>query len=147
PNIDDMSHYGFIAVPGGIAFQVPNADESPERVVSFEAGAKYDDGTMSGSAFAYRNKFSNLIQLAPGLYNGLPFRDSNGDGVKQPTEFPILQAQNVGSSTIRGYEVEGAYRLTNGFSMLANYTSAKGTDTKRNTPLAGMPPGFGTMTV
>jgi hemoglobin/transferrin/lactoferrin receptor protein len=138
PNVDDMSHYAYIAVPGGIAFEVPNANVSPERVVSFELGLKYDDGRLSGSAFAYRNKLTNLLTLSPGTYNGLPFLAANGFDV------PILQNQNVGSSIIKGYELDGRYALGNGFSLWANYTSATGTDARLNQPLSAMPPAFGT---
>lgn len=144
PNVDDMSHYNYVQVPGGVAFQVPTTNAQPERVISYELGLKYDNGNLSGSAFAYRNKLTNLLTLSPGTFNGLAFLDTNRNGVREPTEIAIIQNQNVGSSTIKGYELEGRYALANGFSVWANYAKANGTDTKLNQPLSSMPPGFGT---
>jgi hemoglobin/transferrin/lactoferrin receptor protein len=144
PNVDDMSHYSYIAIPGGIAFEIPNANVEPERVVSYELGLKYDNGNLSGSAFAYRNKLTNLLTLSPGTFNGLPWLDSNPNGVRDPYEVGIVQNQNVGSSTIKGYELDGRYALANGLSLWANYTNATGTDTRLNQPLSAMPPSFGT---
>lgn len=145
PNVDDMSHYNFIQIPGGIGFQVPSANVEPERVTSYELGLKYDDGKLSGSAFAYRNKLTNLLTLAPGLLNGLPFRDVNGNGKRDPGDFSVFQNQNVGASTIKGYELDGRYRLSDAFNVWANYTKNTGTDTILNKPLSAMPPAFGTL--
>lgn len=144
PNIDDMSHYNFVAVPGGIAFQVPSAGAEPEHVNSYELGLKYDNGRLGGSAYVFRNKLTNLLVLSPGTYNGLPFRDSNGNGVKDPGEFTILQNQNIGSSTMKGIDIDAHYALPNGFSVWANYADTEGTDTKKHVFLSQLPPAFGT---
>jgi outer membrane receptor for ferrienterochelin and colicins len=144
PNVDDMSHYSYVAIPAGIAFQVPSANVSPERVISYELGLKYDNGNLSGSAFAYRNKLTNLLTLSPGTFNGRSWFDTNPNGVRDPYEVSILQNQNVGSSTIKGFELDGRYELSNGLSVWGNYTNALGTDTRLNQPLSAMPPAFGT---
>ncbi len=147
PNVDDTSHYNFVQVPGGIAFQVPSPNAEPEHVVSYEAGLKYEDGHLGGQVFYYRNRLTNLLTLAPGTFNGLPFRDTNGDGIRQKNEYSILQNQNAGSASIHGYELDGHYALGNGIRFWGNYSDGVGTDVRANKPLSAQPPGLGNLGV
>jgi hemoglobin/transferrin/lactoferrin receptor protein len=144
PNIDDTSKYNYVQTATSVAFEVPTPNAQPERVISFEAGLKYEDGRLGGSAFFYRNKLTDLLILAPGTFNGLTFRDTNGDHVRQPSEFLIYQNQNVGSATIRGIELDGHYTVTSGVTAWGHFTQTVGTDTAKNKPLSAMPPPFGT---
>lgn len=143
PNIYDSSKYNFIRTANGVGFEVPAPNVQPERVISYEGGLKYDDGNLGGSAFYFRNRLTDLLVLAPGLLNGLPWRDTNGDGIRQASEFAVFQNQNVGSATIHGVELDGHYSLSNGVTAWGHYTKTKGTDTRTDSPLSMMPPSFG----
>lgn len=143
PNLNDTSRFTYRTYGPTLAFEVMNPAAEPERVLSYEGGLKYDSGNFAASAFVFRNKLSNLLTIVPGVYNGLPFLDSNGNGRRDQFEFPIVQNRNVGEATIRGYELEAGYALPHGFDVWAHYASATGTDTIANQPLSSVPGGFG----
>jgi outer membrane receptor protein involved in Fe transport len=102
PNIFDATAIEW----GTSTVLVPNVDVSTESVVSYELGAKYASPRFSGSAFYFRTDLHDLLVRADGLLNGLPYNDSNRNGMRDPWEGSILQNRNVGEGTIDGFEFE-----------------------------------------
>jgi outer membrane receptor protein involved in Fe transport len=146
PNLDDMSRLAFrLFNANTIVYEIPNPGASPERVMSYELGLKYDNDRFQGSAFAYRNHLTNLLEVTPSTINGLPFLDSNHNGVKDRTEFNVVQNLNVGEATISGVELEGRYRLSGPSYVWVNYTTTRGTESVTNKPLPLIPGDHGTL--
>ncbi|HEU4388579.1 MAG TPA: TonB-dependent receptor [Blastocatellia bacterium] len=141
PNVDDVSVFN--VRPDGA--EVPNPSLAPEHITATEVGAKYSGQKLSGSAFFHYSRLTELHVRKPGTFNGLTFIDSNGNGVKDPSEVIVLQRQNLGTAIIHGLEFDGRYRFLPDFSLYANLTRTVGDDQLANEPLARMPPTFGTV--
>jgi outer membrane receptor for ferrienterochelin and colicin len=145
PNLDDMTRLNYRLLNSNtIVYEIPNTKANPERVTSYELGLKYDNDRFQGSVFAYRNRLTDLLQITPSTFNGLSFLDSNRNGVKERTEFNIVQNLNVGTAIIKGFEVEGRYRLSDSAFAWFNYTTTNGTDTAADQPLPLVPAAGGT---
>lgn len=141
PNIDDLSI--FDERPNGT--EVPNQGLGPEEIVTYEAGLKYSGDRFSGSAFYYTSEFSDLLVRAPGTVGGLPFFDLDGDGFQDPGEANVLQKQNIGETTIEGFELDWSYAPAPAFKVFGNYTDTRGDDDREDVPLRRIPPAFGTL--
>ena len=122
PNLDDMSVYRVTASTG---IDIPSAGLDPENVKSYELGAKYENARVSGSAFFFQNSFTNLITRGLGYYNGLPFVDTNKNGVQDKGELSLHQNSNIGSEKISGYELELRTHLTTTLQLFGNYARLK----------------------
>jgi hemoglobin/transferrin/lactoferrin receptor protein len=136
PNIDDSTIIGSFSS----GFEVPNAALKPERAMSYEMGLKYQGKRLSGTASTYLSRFRDLIDRAPGLYQDLPFLDSNGNGIRDAREELIFQRLNVGRARILGLELEGQLKLTATWSAWANASWIHGVDLLQRTPLTRIPP-------
>jgi outer membrane receptor protein involved in Fe transport len=122
PNLDDMSVYRVTASTG---IDIPSAGLNPENVMSYELGAKYQSPIVSGSAFFFRNSFTNLITRSLGFYNGLSFVDTNKNGVQDKNELSLHQNSNIGSEKITGCELELRGHPTRALQLFGNYTRLK----------------------
>jgi hemoglobin/transferrin/lactoferrin receptor protein len=141
PNIYDAT----AMVWGVNTVQVPSAEVSTESVMSYELGAKYHSERFSGTAFYFRTDLHDLLVRAQGTLNGLPFYDSNGDGVHDSWEGSILQTRNVGKGTINGFELDGKLQLPRKFELAANVARTTGTNTASDEPFPYIPPVFGAL--
>ncbi len=121
PNLDDMSTYRVTDT----SIEIPNPGLDPEHVKSYELGAKYENARVSGSAFYFRNSFKDLITRGLGYYNGLPFVDTNKNGVQDKNEPSLTQKQNLGTEKLSGYEVELRAHVTTALQLFGNYTHLK----------------------
>jgi len=119
PNLDDMSVYRVTASTG---IDIPSAGLDPEHVNSYELGAKYETAIVSGSAFFFRNSFTSLITRSLGYYNGLPFVDTNKNGIQDKNELTLHTNSNIGSEKITGYELELRGHVTPELLLFGNYT-------------------------
>ena len=124
---------------------VPNSDLSPERVMSYELGMKYENARVSGSAFYYHNKFTDLVGEAPGTYNGLPFFDQNGNGKQDGKELPVIQNRNISSAKLHGFELDGRVNVSASFLAWGNYTRQFGTTDVSGSAFDLLQPKFGTI--
>jgi outer membrane receptor protein involved in Fe transport len=122
PNLDDMSVYRVTASTG---IDIPSPGLDPENVKSYELGAKYENARVSGSAFFFQNSFTNLITRGLGYYNGLPFVDTNKNGVQDKNELSLHQNSNVGAEKMSGYEIELRTHLTTTLQLFGNYARLK----------------------
>jgi hemoglobin/transferrin/lactoferrin receptor protein len=143
PNIDDISIFDERGAQGT---EVPNPAVGPERLVMAEAGLAIETGKLSASAFYHYGGLDDLLVRAAGTFNGLSFFDTNGNGVRDDKEVPVLQKQNIGQATIQGFEVALRYRPVKYVTLFGNLTRTVGDDTSVDptVPLSRIPPVFGT---
>lgn len=141
PNLDDLSVFDERAE----GTEVPNARLDPEHAVAYEIGGKYQSARLSGSLYYHRSALSDLLVRSAGVFNGLPFFDRNGNGVRDPSEPLVLQKQNVGEATIDGIEVDFRFALCPDWLVFGNATETTGDDDLLNEPLVRIPPRFGTL--
>src|SRR5207244_1306179 len=64
PNVDEMSRFNLRTA----GLDVPNPQAGPEHVMSYELGAKYEDGRLGGSLFYYRNNLNDLLVRQSGTF-------------------------------------------------------------------------------
>ena len=141
PNVDDLSVFN--VRPDGT--EVPNPNLAPEHIIATEFGGKYSSQKFSGAVFYHYSRLTDLHVRRPGVFNDLPFIDSNGNGVKDPTEPIVLQRQNLGTAIIHGIEARGRYSLHPALTLYGNITRTVGDDQLTGEPLARIPAPFGTI--
>jgi len=139
PNLDDISVYD----DRGSSLEVPNPDLESSKIFTYEGGAKYSGHNVEASAFYFLNDLTDMIQRAPGLYNGLPFLDRNGNSFKDAGEPVIYQRGNIGEARIKGFELDAGYQAPADVTLYGNYTWTLGNDLTANVPLTRMPPAYG----
>jgi len=121
-NLRDISRFSSSATN----VEIPATDAAAERVMSYEAGLKFDRGMFSGSAFFFRNNLSNLLIVTNSTFRGLPFIDANGNGVRDTGEPAVRENRNQGDAVIDGYELEARVTPRAWLSIFANYTASEG---------------------
>ncbi len=141
PNIEDLSV--FDERPTGT--EVPNPDLEAEKIVMYELGLKHSTERSSISAFVYQSNLADLLVRASGTYNGLPYFDNNGNGIRDASEPLVLQKQNHGKARVRGAELDWSFRPRSGWTWFGNVTRTRGDDQLADEPLSRIPPTFGTM--
>jgi hemoglobin/transferrin/lactoferrin receptor protein len=140
PNVDDMTVLGSFA--GG--FEVPSSHLDPEQAVSWELGLKRQGRRATGTVFGFLGSYRDLIDRAPGLFEGLPFLDANHDGIRQDNEEMVYERRNIGRASIYGIETEGSGRLGRTLSLFGTFAWTRGEDTAAHLPLTRVPPASGT---
>jgi len=78
PNLQDISRFS----QSSSNIEVPATRAEGEQVTSYEAGVKYQNRIISGSAFYFINDLSNLLIVSNSTYKGVSFNDANKNGVK-----------------------------------------------------------------
>lgn len=141
PNLDDLSVFDERAE----GTEVPNTRLDPEHTVAYEIGAKYQHARLSGSLYYHRSSLTDLLVRSAGVFNGLPFFDRNGNGVRDPSEPLVLQKQNAGEATIDGIELDFRFGLSADWVLFGNATETEGDDDLLEVPLSRIPPRFGTL--
>jgi hemoglobin/transferrin/lactoferrin receptor protein len=140
PNVDDMTVLGSFAN----GFEVPSSHLDPEEAINYELGLKRQGHRLSGAVFGFLGKYRNLIDRAPGLFEGLPFLDANHDGIQQTNEEMVYERKNIGGARIHGIEMEGSGRLGRAVSLFGTFAWTRGEDTVAHLPLTRVPPPSGT---
>jgi hemoglobin/transferrin/lactoferrin receptor protein len=141
PNLDDASHS---AIKPGV-IEIPNPDVIPEKVLSLEAGVKYQNERFNGSLFYFRNHFRDLLVRTGTVFNGQSFNDINRNGVREPGESVFVQNQNVGDATITGLEADLTCQLPHNLVAFGNFSRLIGRDHVLGTPLTAMPSASGAL--
>jgi outer membrane receptor protein involved in Fe transport len=141
PNLRDISSFALTTT----TLTIPALDAEAERMISYEGGVKYDSPRFSGSAFYFRNRLSNLLVSAVGTYKGLNFYDANGNGKRDTGELGIRENQNIGTASLRGYELDLSVHPTAAFTVYGTYTNSTATtkDTLQATLVQRVPPPWG----
>jgi outer membrane receptor protein involved in Fe transport len=136
PNLDDSTVLG----GSGNRFEVPNPDLEPERGVSQEYGLRVKSKRGSGSIVFFHDGYRGLIGRAPGLFNGLPFIDSNRNGLKDANELDVYRRENVGRASVSGVEAESIIPFGSKWTWTHTTTWTRGTDRSLDAPLSRIPP-------
>ena len=140
PNVDDVSILGSF----GGGFEVPNPFLKPEHSINTVAGLKYASPRAMGTASIFEAFYHNLVARGPATFNGLPFLDTNSDGVGEPSEPLVFKRQNVGQARVKGVELDGQLRVSDGWTLGGNLAWISGRDISAQQPLRRMPPLHGT---
>ena len=141
PNIQDVSRYS----QSTSSIEIPATRAEAEKVTSFEAGVKYENRIISGSAFYFSNDLSNLLIVSSSTFKGLSFIDTNKDGVKQTNEPAVRENVNIGKARIKGWEADVRIRPAEWMQFWANTThsDASSDDTLQAALIQRVPPPFG----
>jgi hemoglobin/transferrin/lactoferrin receptor protein len=121
----------------------PSPDLEAEPCNNFEVGVKLEEAQFNGSAFVFYNLLTDLIVRAPGVYNGLPFYDEDGNGVQDDDEFDIYQKFNAEEGRIYGFEVEGGMKLDEATDLKSNLAWTFGENLSLHEPMTRIPPFMG----
>jgi len=121
----------------------PSYNLKPEISNSFETGVKIYNNLYTGSLFIYYNNLSDLIDRQPGLYNGLPYYDENGNNTQDENEFDIFQKYNVDNAAIYGIEYECKVKLSEHYLTRFNCFWTRGENLTDKEPMSRIPPLMG----
>ncbi|HEY6553323.1 MAG TPA: TonB-dependent receptor, partial [Vicinamibacteria bacterium] len=141
PNIDDLSIFD----ERSNGTEIPNPGVQPERILTYELGAKYANARAQASAFYFVTDLDDLIERGPGLFSGLSYFDLNDNGRRDAGEPSVLQRQNIGQASIQGFEMAGSIVPHPRLTLWGNFTYTRGDDDVAHVPLARIPPAFGTV--
>jgi hemoglobin/transferrin/lactoferrin receptor protein len=141
PNLRDVSSFSASTT----SITIPNTGADAERMTSYEGGVKYDSRLVSGSAFYFNNRLSNLLVSAAATFKGLDYYDANGNGKRDPGELSVRMSQNIGTAMVRGYELDVAVHPTSALTLFGTYTDATSSthDTLQATLVQRVPPPYG----
>ncbi|MBS1829200.1 MAG: TonB-dependent receptor [Acidobacteria bacterium] len=139
PNLDDSSMLG----SSGLRFEIPNAGLNPERSVNLESGIRFQGKVGSLSVVYFHDRYHDLIDRAPALYNGLPFLDRNANGKREANEELVYQRQNISRARVKGIEAETMVNLAENWTWTHHMTWTYGTDVSLAQPLTRIPPFYG----
>jgi outer membrane receptor protein involved in Fe transport len=122
PNLRDISRFS----QSSSTIEVPATSAEAERMNSYELGVKYDNSFLSGSAFYFRNEFSNMLITGDSTFNGLSFIDANRNGIRDAGEPAVRRNNNLGEARLDGWEADVRVTPRPWLSLAANYTQVDG---------------------
>ena len=129
-------------------------DLDAERLLSYEAGVRWQSTRVSASINIFDNEFHDAIErrtlLFPASIVGQDLagytvirQDDIGRAYVAGDARPIVTRVNVSRSRVRGYEGEANFRLTSFLRTRAFGSMARGTELETGFPRRRMPPGMG----
>lgn len=121
----------------------PSPGLEPETSTNYELGLKWEAGNRELEAFVYRTEMRDLIVERPGSYLGLPFWDTDGDGIWDEHELPIEVKQNADRARIQGAEVQGWWQPLDEWRLRGNATYTHGQNLSDEVPMRRIPPLMG----
>lgn len=141
PNLQDISRFSVSTT----TIEIPAVAAEAEKITSYEGGVKYENSFLSGSAFYFRNKLSNLLLVTSSLFQGLPYVDSNHNGKKDAGELSVRQNTNIGTANLHGWEADVKVHPTPWLTVWANYSNDKAMtdDVQQAALVQRVPPPFG----
>jgi hemoglobin/transferrin/lactoferrin receptor protein len=126
PNINDISTFGHF----DYGIEIPSADLSPEKSVTFEAGYKKSAEILSFSLFAYNTRINDQIERVESTYKGNDYIDGE----------KVYRKENISKSNISGIEFESGIIISPHFSFINNITWTYGTNLEIDEPMRRIPP-------
>lgn len=120
----------FTSSVSGTGYVIPNPDLKPERGVTVDVGAKLFLSKGMIALTAFHSTYRNLVQSNPVMY----------------LETYSTQYQNVGHAEINGIEAETTWQVTQAFSLRANLSALRATNTTTHKPLPYIAPVQGHVT-
>ena len=145
PNLRDISRFSL----SSSTIEVPATSAEAERMNSYELGVKYENSFLSGSAFYFRNEFSNMLITGDSTYNGLSFIDTNHNGVRDTGEPAVRRNNNLGEARLDGWEADVRVTPRSWLSLAANYTRVNGhvTSARDAALIQRVPPPYGAASI
>jgi len=134
PNLSDLAKLG---ESKGDTYEVPNADLTPEKMLSVDIGFKIQSASVRSSVSAYYAHITDMITSADAVWNGSGEIDING------VMYKVKSKQNIGDAYIRGFESSLQIDLYRNLSCYGNLTTTYGHNTTGDEPVGGIPPTFG----
>ncbi len=125
PNIDDLGTLGIV----DFRYETPNYDLKPEHSIQYQIGYKYIGNVLSGEAYLYHNKLSDLI-----VRNKVV-----GDTIDG---YPVYIKENVEKAYIQGFETAWDIRLSGSWTINTAFTYTYGQNITKNEPARRIPPVF-----
>ncbi|MBK9389035.1 MAG: TonB-dependent receptor [Bacteroidetes bacterium] len=125
PNLDDLGTLGIV----DFRYETPNYDLKPEHSIQYQLGYKYIGSVLSGEAYFYRNKLTDLI-----VRNKV-----EGDTIDG---YPVYIKENVEEAYIQGFETSWDLKLSGQLSLSTSYTYTYGQNITKNEPVRRIPPMF-----
>jgi hemoglobin/transferrin/lactoferrin receptor protein len=122
PNLRDTSRFSL----SSSTIEIPATGAEAERMDSYELGVKYENSFLSGSAFYFRNEFSNMLILGDSTFDGLSFIDANKNGIRDTGEPAVRRNNNLGEARLDGWEADVRVTPRSWLSLAANYTQVDG---------------------
>ncbi len=136
PNLSDLSKFG---ESKGNTFEVPNAALKPEKLLSVDAGIRWNHSRMQGSLVGYYAVVSDLLGSVPALFNGSPQIIAAGDTLQ------VKRKENIGKAYLSGFEFSFNANLRARLSWYGNAAYTYGQSTTADEPISKIPPFFGLM--
>ena len=130
PNLDDVSKLGNVEAN---VFEVPNANLSPEKTFTLEAGYKFRTNRLSGSLMAFRTNLTNQIVRVESSYQG--------NTVYQNAR--VYTKTNAAESLLHGGEAEAEVKIMASLVAFGSLTYTYGQDLAKAEPMRRIPPLFG----
>jgi outer membrane receptor protein involved in Fe transport len=130
PNIDDLGTLGIV----DFRYETPNFNLKPEHSLQYQVGYKYQNRSLHGEIFFYRNELYNLIvrsKLAADLAEG----------------YPVYQKENVERAFVQGTETAWDLELNQSWLLSGSLTYTYGQNLTKNEPMRRIPPLFGRLAV
>jgi outer membrane receptor protein involved in Fe transport len=129
-------------------------DLDPERLMSYEAGLRWQTSRVSASVNVFDNEFHDAIERRTLIFDrnvvgedlaGYPIirMDAAGRAYVANEARPIVTRVNVSRSRILGYEGEMSVRLSPAWRARGWASMARGTELETDLPRRRMPPGMG----
>lgn len=136
PNLDDL----VVLKSTNEGVDVPSPDLDPEQSLNYELGLKVDGRRWRSTVTGFYTDFEDLIERRPGLYRGLSFIDDNGNGIEDAGEDPVVQKFNLGRAKMYGLELDGAFHVSDRWSVGAQLAYIYGRNQTGDEPLSRVPP-------
>ncbi len=130
PNLDDVSKLGNVEAN---VFEVPNANLSPEKTFTLEAGYKFRTNRLSGSLMAFRTNLTNQIVRVESSFQG--------ETVYQNAR--VYTKTNAAESLLHGGEAEAEVKIMAALVAFGSLTYTYGQDLAKAEPMRRIPPLFG----
>ncbi len=130
PNLDDVSKLGNVEAN---VFEVPNANLSPEKTFTLEAGYKFRTSRLSGSLMAFSTNLTNQIVRVESSFQG--------ETVYQNAR--VYTKTNAAESLLHGGEAEAEVKILASLVAFGSLTYTYGQDLSKSEPMRRIPPLFG----
>jgi outer membrane receptor protein involved in Fe transport len=138
PNMSDFAKFG---QSKGSTFEVPNPNLKAEKITNIDLGIVYRSPEGSVNFNLFYGLLTDLIESAPSLYFGQSYLKIDS------VNYKIKSKQNIGNGFISGLEFSTHYQLSETLHLKANAAYTYGQNIKQRSPIGGIPPLFGTVSV
>ena len=126
PNINDLSSFGSF----DFGVEVPSAELSPERSLTFELGHKFKSKELETRLAVYRTQLFDLIGRIPSTFEGSTTYAGED----------VYTKANISESFTQGIEFDGRWQFNPNFSAFGALTYTYGQNTSADDPMRRIPP-------